>query len=182
MSARGRTACAYGRSRAATRSATPESCADHGSVAPPQWVADTAAPRDRHTAGNRLGGTRVQVASRLALPPSTLPMTAHVTDWIARHGIYAVFLLMAVDALLPVGGELVMLFAGALAGGAIASQHVTLFGAGIPQGAEAYVVLVAAGTLGYLAGSLVGWAIGAYGGRALIERHGRWLHLGPARF
>lgn len=109
-------------------------------------------------------------------------MTAHVTDWIARHGIYAVFLLMAIDALLPVGGELVMLFAGALAGGAIASHQVTVFGAGVPEGIEAYLVLVAAGTLGYLAGSLAGWAIGAYGGRALIERHGRWLHLGPARF
>ena len=37
-------------------------------------------------------------------------------------GAYAVFALMAVDALLPVGGELVMLYAGALAAGAIAGQ------------------------------------------------------------
>src|SRR3954451_9502399 len=43
-------------------------------------------------------------------------------------------------------------------------------------------VLVGVGTLGYLAGSLGGWAIGRVGGRALIERHARWLHLGPARF
>ena len=35
-----------------------------------------------------------------------------------------------------------------------------------------------AGTLGYLVGSVGGWAIGVYGGRPLLERRGRWLHLG----
>jgi membrane protein DedA with SNARE-associated domain len=38
-----------------------------------------------------------------------------------------------------------------------------------------------AGTLGYLAGSVAGWLLGRRGGAALIERHGRWLHLGPHR-
>ena len=38
-----------------------------------------------------------------------------------------------------------------------------------------------AGTLGYLVGALVGWAIGRYGGRPLLERHGRWFHLSPER-
>jgi membrane protein DedA with SNARE-associated domain len=38
-----------------------------------------------------------------------------------------------------------------------------------------------AGTLGYLVGALIGWAIGRYGGRPLLERHGRWLHVGPER-
>jgi membrane protein DedA with SNARE-associated domain len=98
-------------------------------------------------------------------------MTSHLTQWIAAHGVLAVFVLMAVDAVLPAGGELVMLFAGALAAGAIAGHH----GPSLP-------VVVAAGTLGYLAGSLGGWALGRAGGRALIERHGRWLHLGPERF
>src|SRR3954451_19373276 len=99
------------------------------------------------------------------------PMTSHLTHWIAAHGLLAVFILMAVDAVLPAGGELVMLFAGALAAGAVAGHH------GPPL-----LGVVAAGTLGYLAGSLGGWAIGHVGGRALIERHGRWLHLGPERF
>ena len=58
-------------------------------------------------------------------------MTAHVTSWIADYGLVAVFVLMAIDAVLPAGGELVMLFAG---------------------------------------------------GRPFIERHGRWLHIGPDRF
>jgi membrane protein DedA with SNARE-associated domain len=36
-----------------------------------------------------------------------------------------------------------------------------------------------AGTLGYLVGAIAGWAIGLYGGRPLLERHGRLLHLSP---
>jgi membrane protein DedA with SNARE-associated domain len=98
-------------------------------------------------------------------------MTAHLTHWVAAHGLIAVFVLMAVDAVLPAGGELVMLFAGALAAGAIAGHH-----------GPSLVVAILAGSLGYLAGSLAGWALGRVGGRALVERRGRWLHLGPERF
>jgi membrane protein DedA with SNARE-associated domain len=98
-------------------------------------------------------------------------MTAHLTHWIAAHGLIAVFLLMAVDAVLPAGGELVMLFAGALAAGAIAGEH-----------GPSLVAAIAVGALGYLAGSLAGWALGRAGGRPLVERRGRWLHLGPERF
>jgi membrane protein DedA with SNARE-associated domain len=36
-----------------------------------------------------------------------------------------------------------------------------------------------AGVVGNTVGSVIGWWIGYYGGRPLIERHGRWLHLGP---
>ena len=109
-------------------------------------------------------------------------MTAQLTDWIAAHGVAAVFVLMAIDAVLPAGGELVMLFAGALAAGAVTDGRLSLLGHTLSDGLESYIVLVAAGTLGYVAGSLVGWAIGVRGGRALIDRHGRKLHLGPARF
>jgi membrane protein DedA with SNARE-associated domain len=92
-------------------------------------------------------------------------------------GVYAVFALLAVDALLPVGGELIMLYAGALAAGAIAGQEPVLLGWHPATGLEAYVVLALAGTLGYLFGSLIGWEIGRRGGRPLLERHGRRLHL-----
>jgi membrane protein DedA with SNARE-associated domain len=109
-------------------------------------------------------------------------MTSQLTTWVADHGVYAVFALMALDALLPLGGELTMLYAGVLAAGAIAAAQVTVFGAHAAVGAESYVVLSLAGTLGSLAGALVGWAIGARGGRPLIERHGSRLHLGPRRF
>jgi membrane protein DedA with SNARE-associated domain len=109
-------------------------------------------------------------------------ITSSLTDFIGRNGVYAVFLIMAIDAVLPVGGELTMLYAGALAGGAIARRHPEIFGHVIPHGLEAFLVLAAAGTIGYLVGSLIGWAIGHYGGRPLIERHGRWLHLSPENF
>ena len=83
---------------------------------------------------------------------------------------------MALDAVLPAGGELTMLYAGALAAGAIAGHHPSAR----PHAAHRAGELPrarAAGTLGYLLGSLVGWWIGRRGGRPLVERHGRRLHL-----
>lgn len=109
-------------------------------------------------------------------------LTSQLTTWIAQHGIYAVFALMAFDALLPFGGELVMLYAGVLAAGAIAGADAGTLGIHPASGVESYLVLALAGTLGSLAGAVVGWAIGARGGRPLVERHGRVLHLGPRRF
>ncbi|MEP6892524.1 MAG: DedA family protein [Gaiellaceae bacterium] len=105
-------------------------------------------------------------------------LTGSLTKAVGDYGIYAVFGLMAIDAVLPAASEVVMVYGGALAGGAFAGQHVTLFGAQIHHGFGAYLAIAIAGTLGYLLGSLAGWAIGHYGGRRLIERHGRWLHLG----
>jgi membrane protein DedA with SNARE-associated domain len=108
-----------------------------------------------------------------------------ITDWITAaigdHGVYAVFLLMFVDAVLPAASELVMVYAGALAAGAFADEHVTLFGERVQSDFWAFVTMVAAGTIGYTLGSIGGWAIGLYGGRPYLDRHGRWLHLGPER-
>jgi membrane protein DedA with SNARE-associated domain len=107
-------------------------------------------------------------------------ITGHLTDAIASHGVLAVVVIMALDAILPVGGEIAMLFAGALASGALA-QHTTLFGTTIGDGVAAYVVLALAGASGYVAASAAGWLIGRRGGPVLIERYGRWLHVGPER-
>jgi membrane protein DedA with SNARE-associated domain len=108
-------------------------------------------------------------------------VTQTLTDWIAQHGAYAVFVVMAVDAILPAGGELTMLVAGAVAGGALSGDHPVLLGHTLPTGLESYLVLALAGTLGYLVGSLIGWGIGRWGGRPLLERHGRWFHLDAAK-
>ncbi len=108
-------------------------------------------------------------------------VTGQLTAWIGQHGVYAVFAIMAVDAVLPAGGELTMLYAGALASGAVSASHPALFGQVLRPGLESYLVLAGAGTLGYLVGSLAGWGIGRSGGRELLERRGRWLHLGPDR-
>ena len=108
-------------------------------------------------------------------------LLASLTSFIGDHGLYAVFALMAIDAVLPAASELVMVYAGALAAGAFAGQNVVLFGDRISSNAWAYVAMALAGTLGYLVGSIVGWAIGLYGGRPLLERRGRWFHLGPQK-
>ena len=109
-------------------------------------------------------------------------ISSSFTSQVGSHGAYAVFLLMAIDAVFPAASELVMLYAGAVAAGVFSSaHHVSLFGAKIGFGAAAYVVMALAGTLGYLVGAIVGWWIGLRGGRPLLERHGRWVHLGPGR-
>jgi membrane protein DedA with SNARE-associated domain len=108
-------------------------------------------------------------------------VTTQLTHWLANAGVYAVFALMALDALLPVGGELVMLYAGVIAAGAVAGESASLFGLQLHTGLESYVVLAIAGALGYLFGAMVGWLIGMRGGRPLIERHGHLLHLGGDR-
>jgi membrane protein DedA with SNARE-associated domain len=107
-------------------------------------------------------------------------LTDHVTALIGSHGVEAVFDLMALSAILPAGGELVMLYGGALAAGAF-SQSVVVFGHRVESRPWAYVTIVAAGIAGDTLGSLGGWAIGIYGGRPLLERHGRWLHLSHER-
>jgi membrane protein DedA with SNARE-associated domain len=108
-------------------------------------------------------------------------ITGSLTSLIGDHGVYAVFLLMALDAVFPAASELVMVYAGALAAAAFAGQHVDLFGIRLHSHAWAYVVMALAGTLGYLLGSIAGWAIGFYGGRPLLERRGRWFHLSDDR-
>ena len=109
-------------------------------------------------------------------------ISSSFTSAVASHGVYAVFGLMAIDAVFPAASELVMLYAGAVAAGVFATAHgVSIFGAHIGFGAGAYVALALAGTLGYLAGAIVGWAIGLWGGRPLLEARGRWVHLTPEK-
>ena len=104
-------------------------------------------------------------------------VTEAVTSVIGDYGLYAVFLLMLVDAVFPTASEVVMVYGGAVAAGAFAEQDVTLFGRTIEEGLPAYFAIALAGTIGYTIGAIIGWAIGLYGGRPYLERHGRWLHL-----
>ena len=106
-------------------------------------------------------------------------LSSSLTNFIGDHGLYAVFALMLIDSVLPAASELVMLYAGVLASGALPGQDVVLFGHKIDSHFWAYVAVSAAGVAGQTVGSIIGWAIGLYGGRPLVERHGRWMHLGP---
>ena len=102
-----------------------------------------------------------------------------MTSWLAHYGVFAIFILMAIDAVFPAASELVMLYGGALASGAlthelhVAGWHTT--------GIAAYLVVVIAGVAGYQLGSIAGWWIGDRGGRPFVDRYGKWLHLSRAR-
>ena len=108
-------------------------------------------------------------------------LTDAVTSAIGNYGLYAVFALMFIDAVFPAASEVVMVYGGAVASGAIAGQSVTLFGYEFSAGLSAYLAIVVAGTVGYWLGALLGWEIGRRAGRPYLERHGRWLHLDAAK-
>jgi membrane protein DedA with SNARE-associated domain len=85
-----------------------------------------------------------------------------VQHLISQYGYLAVFVLMlAESACVPVPSEVIMMFGGALAAGAVAGAHPSLAG------------VFAAGVLGNVAGSYASWAVGKYAGQAAIRRWGR---------
>lgn len=93
-------------------------------------------------------------------------MTHSLTTLIAHHGYLAVFVLMVLEsACIPVPSEVVMPFGGALAAGLLAGgdAHVGLAGIGL------------AGALGNVVGALIAYGVGRSGGRALLERYGRYV-------
>ena len=105
-------------------------------------------------------------------------LTDAVTSAIGDYGFYAVFVLMFVDARLP-GGERGRhgLRGSGRRRAPSPGQDIVLFGTTLDPGFPAYLAVALAGTLGYTLGSILGWAIGLYGGRPYLERHGRWLHV-----
>lgn len=91
-------------------------------------------------------------------------MTHLIDALVARDGLLAIVVLMTLEsALVPVPSELVMTLAGFFA----AQGHLSLVGA------------MVAGILGNVVGSVALWVIGRTGGRALIERYGRYVLLKP---
>ncbi len=108
-------------------------------------------------------------------------ITDLLTALIGDHGLYAVFGLMLLDAVFPAASELVMVYSGAVAAGAFAGQSTVLFGHRFDEGLPAFLAMAATGSLGYTVGAVIGWWIGLRGGRAFLERHGRWVHLNERR-
>ncbi|MBI2547650.1 MAG: DedA family protein [Candidatus Aenigmarchaeota archaeon] len=83
-----------------------------------------------------------------------------VTGVISQVGYVGIFLLMLLEsALIPVPSEVIMPFSGFL----VASGELNLY----------YVI--AAGTLGNLAGSLIAYFLGSFLGRRLVLRYGRYI-------
>ncbi len=87
---------------------------------------------------------------------------------LATWGYLALFGVVLVSAVgIPVGSEIATGYAGALASGQLGtSRHHLVLGV---------VVLVA--VAGELVGSVVGYSVGRFGGRALVDRLGRYVLL-----
>ncbi len=82
-------------------------------------------------------------------------LTHHLQTFIAAHGLEAVFLLMVLEsACIPVPSEVTMIYAGYL----------------VSQGSMSFVAAVVVGTVANLIGSLIAWAVGAYGVEAVLLR------------
>ena len=83
--------------------------------------------------------------------------TIHI---IRQFGYYGVFIGMTIESVgIPLPSEVIMPFAGYVAW----TGRLTLVGATL------------AGTFGCLAGSLIAYAVGLYGGRPLLEHYGKYL-------
>jgi membrane protein DedA with SNARE-associated domain len=102
------------------------------------------------------------------------PVRDLVTQIYEAVGYLGVALWVAIESvIIPIPSELVLPFAGFLVGEGAAVEPLT----GQPWD---YWLTVIAGTLGATVGALIAYAIGAWGGRPILERWGRWLGITAA--
>ena len=88
-------------------------------------------------------------------------------------GYLGVMLAMAIEsAMIPLPSELILPFAGFLVSDPSQLEPIT----GQPW---SFWIVVIVGTIGNTLGSLVAYAIGAYGGRPFLERYGKYLLIRP---
>ena len=102
------------------------------------------------------------------------PVRQAVTQLYDAVGYIGVALWVAIESVvIPIPSELVLPFAGFLVGDGRSIEPLT--------GQRWNLVLVTlAGTIGATVGALVAYGIGAWGGRPIFERWGRYLGIGPA--
>ncbi len=102
------------------------------------------------------------------------PVRDLVTQIYESVGYVGVALWVAIESvIIPIPSELVLPFAGFLVGTGAELEPLT----GQPW---SYWLVVLAGTLGATVGALVAYAIGAWGGRPLIQRWGRYIGISEA--
>jgi membrane protein DedA with SNARE-associated domain len=88
-------------------------------------------------------------------------------------GYVGVFIAMTIEsAMIPFPSELILPFAGFLVSDASQVEPIT----GQPWN---FWIVVIVGTIGNTLGSLIAYALGAYGGRPFLERYGRYLLIRP---
>jgi membrane protein DedA with SNARE-associated domain len=88
-------------------------------------------------------------------------------------GYLGVTVAMAIEsAMVPLPSELILPYAGFLVSDPSQVEPLT-------RGAWSFWIVVVAATIGNTIGSLIGYAIGAWGGRPFLERWGRYLLIRP---
>lgn len=88
-------------------------------------------------------------------------------------GYLGVVLAMSIEsAMIPLPSELILPFAGFLVSDASKIEPLT-------HGPWSFWVVIVVATLGNTIGSLIAYAIGAWGGRPFLERYGRYLLIRP---
>jgi membrane protein DedA with SNARE-associated domain len=119
--------------------------------------------------------TRAAPARGLAYPPQLMLafidriVIPFLESLYGAVGYAGVLLAMAIEsAMVPLPSELILPFAGFLVSDASQLEPIS----GQPW---SFWIVVIVGTIGNTLGSLVGYAIGAYGGRPFLERYGRYL-------
>ena len=88
-------------------------------------------------------------------------------------GYLGVFIAMTIEsAMIPLPSELILPFAGFLVSDPAQIEPLT-------RGPWNYWIVVIVATVGNTCGSLIAYAIGAWGGRPFLERYGRYLLIRP---
>jgi len=91
-----------------------------------------------------------------------------VEEFLKSAGYGAIFGLSFISAMgLPVGAEVALIYGGVLASGQVPGEGTPL---------QLAVVIIVA-TLGEVLGSLAGYSIGRFGGRALVDKVGKYVLL-----
>jgi len=91
-----------------------------------------------------------------------------VEEFLKSAGYGAIFGLSFISAMgLPVGAEVALIYGGVLASGQVPGEGKPL---------QLAVVIIVA-TLGEVLGSVAGYSIGRYGGRALVDKVGKYVLL-----
>jgi membrane protein DedA with SNARE-associated domain len=99
-----------------------------------------------------------------------IPFLASLYDSV---GYVGVMVAMAIEsAMIPLPSELILPFAGFLVSDP--TQHEPL-----TSGPWNFWIVVIVATIGNTIGSLIGYAVGAWGGRPFLERWGRYLLIRP---
>ncbi len=91
-------------------------------------------------------------------------MSSWLISLLENHGLIIIFLTMiAESACIPIPSEIVVPYGGVLAA----------------QGATHMWEVIVVATLANLVGSAIAYAVGRYGGRALLDRYGKYVFVTP---